>query len=175
MGVLEYDHNNGISISGGFVYRGSAMPEVYGKYIFGDLALIPAPVRINGRIFYADLQLGTMNVFTLPQFGSQILPAGQTVHGFGQDGSGELYAMATDSPPNGNGGVVYKLASVRLTAKLTGNAIDLSRPVAAGHLQAKTNGIAGAWGDVPNSTGTNRVIVPIDPANGSVFYRLAVP
>jgi glucose/arabinose dehydrogenase len=30
-GILEYDHNNGISITGGFVYRGSAMPELYGK------------------------------------------------------------------------------------------------------------------------------------------------
>jgi len=45
------------------------------------------------------------------------------VHGFGQDASGELYAMATDTPPNGNGGVVYKLASVRLTARRVGNAI----------------------------------------------------
>ena len=70
LGVLEYDHNNGISITGGFVYRGSAVPELYGKYIFGDLALIPSPTRINGRIFYADLQAGTLNVFTLPQFNS---------------------------------------------------------------------------------------------------------
>ena len=43
MGILEYDHNNGISITGGFVYRGTAMPELYGKYIFGDLALIATP------------------------------------------------------------------------------------------------------------------------------------
>src|SRR5262249_30325594 len=107
-GILEYDHNNGISITGGFVYPRDAMPALFGKYIFGDLALVPSPVRINGRIFFADLQLGTLNVFTLPQFGSEILPNGQTVHGFGQDASGELYAMATDTPPNGNGGVVYK-------------------------------------------------------------------
>ena len=45
MGTLEYDHNEGISITGGFVYRGTAIPELYGKYIFGDLALIAAPVR----------------------------------------------------------------------------------------------------------------------------------
>ncbi len=178
-GILEYDHNNGISITGGFVYRGSAMPELYGKYIFGDLALIPSPVRINGRLFYADVQTGEMHVFTLPQFGSEILPNDQTVHGFGQDANGELYAMATDTPPNGNGGVVYKLASVRLIARMSGKSLDLSWPVAGGRLQAQANG-AGAgittnWLDVPGSGATNHVVIPIDPANGSAFYRLVIP
>src|ERR1044071_1779198 len=177
MGILEYDHNNGIAITGGFVYRGAAMPELYGKYIFGDLALIPAPVRINGRIFYADLQTGEMHVFTLPQFGSEILPNDQTVHGFGQDANGELYAMATSTPPNGNGGVVYKLASVRLTFQVTGNELDLSWPIAGAQLQVQSNdagvGITTNWFDVPGSTATNHVTVPIDTSQGSAFYRLA--
>ncbi len=155
------------------------MPELYGKYIFGDLALVASPVRINGRIFYADLQLGTMNVFTLPQLGSEILPNGQTVHGFGQDADGELYALVTNTSANGNGGVVYKLMSIRLTAQVAGNALDLSWPVAGGRLQVQSNspgvGMTSNWVDVPNSTTTNRVVVPIDPANGSVFYRLAWP
>ncbi|MDB6059819.1 MAG: Glucose/sorbosone dehydrogenase-like protein [Verrucomicrobiales bacterium] len=176
LGILEYDHNNGISITGGFVYRGTDMPELYGKYIFGDLALIPSPTRINGRIFYADLQLGTINVFTLPQFGSEILPNGQTVHGFGQDANGELYAMATSTAPNGSGGVVYKLASVRLTAKLLGNTLDLSWPVAGGRLQSQTNNVdPTSWITVANSSNTNHVVVPIDAASGDVFYRLIVP
>ncbi|HZQ46773.1 MAG TPA: PQQ-dependent sugar dehydrogenase, partial [Verrucomicrobiae bacterium] len=175
MGILEYDHNNGISITGGFVYRGSGMPELYGKYIFGDLALIASPVRMNGRLFYADLQQGTINVFTLPQFGSEILPAGQTVHGFARDASGELYAMATSTPPNGTGGVVYKLASLRLTIGLSGNNLDISWPVAGGRLQSQTNGLGTNWVTVPNSTTTNHVVVPVNPASSRVFYRLAVP
>jgi glucose/arabinose dehydrogenase len=179
MGILEYDHNNGISITGGFVYRGTAMPELYGKYIFGDLALIPRPVRINGRLFYADLQTGQMNVFTLPQFGSEILPNGQTVHGFGQDTTGELYAMATDTPPNGNGGIVYKLLSFRLAGRVSGNQLDLSWPIAGVRLQAQTSGpgigVSTNWSDVPGSTGTNQVLVPLDPVNGAAFYRLASP
>jgi glucose/arabinose dehydrogenase len=176
MGILEYDHNNGISITGGFVYRGAAMPELYGKYIFGDLALIPAPVRINGRLFYADLQTGQINVFTLPQFGSEILPNGQTVHGFGQDADGELYALATSTPANGDGGVVYKLFSVRLLATRSGNQVELSWPVVGAHLQAQANtpgaGISTNWHDVPGSTATNHVVIPISPGNGSAFYRL---
>jgi hypothetical protein len=173
--ILEYDHNNGISISGGFVYRGTAMPDLYGKYIFGDLALIPAPVRVNGRIFYADLQQATMNVFTLPQFGSEILPSGQTVHGFGQDGNGELYAMATSTPANGNGGVVYKLLlAEQLVFERSGNTLDLSWPVAGWSLQTR-NDLTAAWVDVPNSTATNHVVVQIDPSNTNAFYRLAHP
>ena len=179
LGILEYDHNNGISITGGFVYRGRAMPELYGKYIFGDLALIPAPVRVNGRLFYADLQTGEMHVFTLPQFGSEILPNNETVHGFGQDGNGELYAMTTDTPPNGNGGVVYKLSSFRLVFQLSSNQLDLSWPVAGARLQEQANpagiGITTNWFDVPGSEATNHVVVPIAQANGSAFYRLAFP
>lgn len=44
--VALYSHWDGDGISSGFVYRGSLMPGLYGKYIFGDIA--------NGRVFYAD-------------------------------------------------------------------------------------------------------------------------
>jgi hypothetical protein len=114
-GTLQYDHDDGISITGGFVYRGSAIPELFGKYVFGDLALVPsmggAP-RIDGRLFYADLTTGIINEFQLPEFANGKLPNGLTVHGFGQDGSGELYAMVTNTPANGTGGIVYKFVPV---------------------------------------------------------------
>jgi quinoprotein glucose dehydrogenase len=34
--VFEYGHDEGTSVSGGIVYRGSKYPELYGHYIFGD-------------------------------------------------------------------------------------------------------------------------------------------
>jgi glucose/arabinose dehydrogenase len=176
-GTLEYDHNEGISITGGFVYRGAGIPELYGKYIFGDLALRTAPVRADGRLFYADLQAGTINALPLPQFGgSAILPNGLTVHGFGQDADGEIYALVTNTSANGTGGIVYKLLpAVRLTIQLSGNTLDISWPQAGGRLQVQTNGLSTTWFTVPNSTTTNHVVVPIDPANSTVFYRLALP
>jgi len=109
---LEYDHQDGISITGGFVYRGTGIPELYGKYVFGDLALHGTPTRIDGRLFYADLQQATIKEFLLPQFSGGVLPNSLTVHGFGQDANGELYAMVTNTAPNGTGGIVYKLIAV---------------------------------------------------------------
>ncbi|MFO1512197.1 MAG: PQQ-dependent sugar dehydrogenase [Verrucomicrobiota bacterium] len=180
LGTLEYDHNEGISITGGFVYRGTAIPELYGKYIFGDLALKTAPVRADGRIFYADLQTGLIKAFPLFQFGgSAVLPNGLTVHGFGQDEDGELYALVTNTSANGTGGIVYKLAPLRLSIQVAGNTLDISWPAAGGRLQTQTNstsvGLGTTWVDVPGSAATNHVVVPIDSAAGSVFYRLALP
>ena len=180
LATLEYDHNEGISITGGFVYRGTAIPELYGKYIFGDLALKTAPVRADGRIFYADLQTGEIKAFPLAQFGgSAILPNGLTVHGFGQDADGEIYALVTNTSANGTGGIVYKLAALRLAFQRNGNQLEISWPTIAGHLEAQTNsvsvGLGANWVTVPGSAATNRVVVPLNASNGSVFYRLAVP
>ena len=112
LGTLEYDHQDGISITGGFVYRGTAIPELVGKYVFGDLALRSAPTRADGRLFYADLEDGTLHEFLLPEFANGVLPNGLTVHGFGEDGSGELYALVTNTPANGTGGIVYQLTAI---------------------------------------------------------------
>jgi glucose/arabinose dehydrogenase len=112
LGTLEYDHTQGISITGGFVYRGTDIPELYGKYIFGDLALRGSPTRADGRLFYADLVTGEIKEFLLPQFAGGQLPNGLTVHGFGEDASGEIYALVTNTPANGTGGIVYMLSAV---------------------------------------------------------------
>ena len=34
--VTEYPHGQGNSITGGLVYRGSVIPELEGRYVFGD-------------------------------------------------------------------------------------------------------------------------------------------
>lgn len=112
LGTLEYDHGDGISITGGFVYRGQAIPQLDGKYVFGDLALRNAPPRVDGRLFYADLVTGVINEFQLPDYADGRLPNGLTVHGFGEDAAGELYALVTNTPANGSGGMVLQITAV---------------------------------------------------------------
>lgn len=49
--VIQYPHSAalgyGDAIAGGFVYRGSRVPQLQGKYVFGDIT--------TGQLFYADL------------------------------------------------------------------------------------------------------------------------
>jgi hypothetical protein len=63
----------------------------------------------------------------------------------------------------------------------TPNALDLSWPLdhTGWTLQAQTNssdvGLGTNWVPVGGSASTNHVVVTIDPANGTVFYRLVYP
>jgi hypothetical protein len=97
------------------------------------------------------------------------------VHGFAQDANGELYALATNTSANGNGGVVYKLVSVRLSFQVSGNQEDLSWPIPGGHLQSQTNSLGTNWVTVPGSDTTNNIVVPIDPANAPSFTAWPSP
>src|SRR5206468_11107784 len=57
------------------------------------------------------------------------LPNGLTVHGFGEDGNGELYALVTNTPANGTGGIVYRLGpAVKVAFDLKPESIKLNSP-----------------------------------------------
>ena len=63
----------------------------------------------------------------------------------------------------------------------SGSSVNLSWPQdhTGWRLQAQTNsvsvGLQTNWFDVPGSTTTNHTIIPINPANGSVFFRMIFP
>jgi glucose/arabinose dehydrogenase len=86
--IGEYTHDDGIATIGGFVYRGSLVPALEGKYVFGDLE--PS----TGRLFYMDTTTGAINEFT---YDGAVTPT-SNLYGFGQDQNGELYALFS----NGN-------------------------------------------------------------------------
>ena len=46
--VVQYGHTpkGGNAVAGGFVYRGAAVPELRGKYVFGDIS--------TGHVWYAE-------------------------------------------------------------------------------------------------------------------------
>jgi glucose/arabinose dehydrogenase len=106
--IAEYDHDEGISIIGGFVYRGALLPELQGKYVFGDFSTsFSTPA---GRLFYLDLATGEIRALIL---GKDDHPLGLFVKGMGQDQNGEIYVLGSSTlGPTGTTGVVLQLVPV---------------------------------------------------------------
>lgn len=95
--IAQYDHDEGTAIIGGFVYRGSAIPSLSGRYIFGEWA---QTFSQDGRLFYLD---GSNTVLEFGLAGQSSV--GLFVQGFGQGPDGEVYLLAnTTGVPFPDGG-----------------------------------------------------------------------
>jgi len=121
--IAEYDHDEGVSIIGGFVYRGSNLPGLTGRYIFADWSR--EFFGNNGRLFHL-VAAGQMREFNLQN------PIDMSPLGFGQDSDGEIYLMVNSTgTPSGGTGVVYRLdpapsAACAVTNGTGVNAVDYS-------------------------------------------------
>jgi len=90
--VLDYDHTQGCSITGGYVYRGSQLPILTGQYFYGDFC------RGWVRSFrYVNNSVVDQHDY-LTQFGNQ-----GHITSFGEDLRGELYIVY-------NEGFIYRIA-----------------------------------------------------------------
>ncbi len=87
--ILEYGHDGGkCSVTGGYVYRGSAIPDLYGTYLYADYC--------SGE-FFGALPAGGGT------FSSESLPLSvDNPTTFGEDSAGELYVGT-------GGGFVYRI------------------------------------------------------------------
>jgi glucose/arabinose dehydrogenase len=114
--VAQYDHDEGISITGGFVYRGTEIPELLGRCVFGDFSRGFAPAA--GRLFAADLDSGLIHELVI---GADDRALGLYIKGFGEDMEGNLYVLAgPDFGPFGTGGVVLRIVD-RCRQRLPGD------------------------------------------------------
>ncbi|MDP2300192.1 MAG: PQQ-dependent sugar dehydrogenase, partial [Actinomycetota bacterium] len=77
--IVEYDRDAGKSVTGGYVYRGTAIPGLAGTYLYGDF--------VDGRIWaLVRTEDGTVENRLLAQTHFQI-------SSFGEDDMGELYVV----------------------------------------------------------------------------------
>jgi glucose/arabinose dehydrogenase len=76
--ILEYSHADGCSVTGGYRYRGTEMPEHFGKYFYGDFC--------SGRIWG-----GVENVETGAWTVTELLDSDLSISTFAEDEQGELY------------------------------------------------------------------------------------
>ncbi len=147
--VWEYSHDLGISITGGYVYRGPSAPALSGRYVFADF--------------------GTGRIWALAWDGSQarveeIMNTNLAIASFGVDARHELYALAFDGriyrfteefqgtmpDPPGNLQAVAGDSQVMLTWDAPGN--DGGAAIAGYAYRYKATGEAfGAYAAIPES------------------------
>lgn len=115
--VLAYPHSKeqgeaagyGISVTGGHVYRGKALPGLTGVYLFADWAQSWAGKKYG---LYAGVmdkpETWTMQI--VPGAKTPAGPISRMVVGFGQDHDGEVYVLTnTGKGPSGKNGEIWKI------------------------------------------------------------------
>ncbi|MBL6952419.1 MAG: PQQ-dependent sugar dehydrogenase [Alphaproteobacteria bacterium] len=89
---------------GGFVYRGKALPGLYGKFVFGDFS---AKVMLpTGQLFVAT----PTTVWRAPWSLAKLKQLDVRIHSLGEDADGELYVLTTaQGIPVGQSGKLWKI------------------------------------------------------------------
>jgi hypothetical protein len=90
--VLDYGHGPACSVTGGYVYRGSAIPALQGHYLYGDYCAgwVRSFRWVNGQ--------------AVDQTDRPELSPGFGITSFGEDGAGELYIVIQS-------GTVFRIAA----------------------------------------------------------------
>ncbi len=81
--VVDYPHRKGISVTGGYVYRGKAQPGLEGVYVYADYG--------SGRIWGLTYDYENEKLLRHELMGHF---SSATISSFGEDAQGELYACA---------------------------------------------------------------------------------
>lgn len=90
--IAEYGHDQGCSVTGGYVYRGQAFPQLVGTYLFADYC--------SGRIW--SLTEAPDGSFVM----TELLDTDVQISSFGEDETGELYVTGF------NDGVLYQVTAI---------------------------------------------------------------
>ena len=84
--VVEYGRDDGCSITGGYVYRGSRLPGLYGRYIFGDYC--------SGKVWAFSRQSGDNNGRN--DLLDELMDTSHKISSFGEDPNGEVYLISLE-------------------------------------------------------------------------------
>jgi glucose/arabinose dehydrogenase len=86
--VVDFDHSLGCSITGGYVYRGSSIPDLQGTYLYGDYC--------SGRIWGLKMD---NNQWVVNEFLDTVL----RISSFGEDEVGNVYVADLST------GIIYRI------------------------------------------------------------------
>jgi hypothetical protein len=128
--VYEYSRAVGASVTGGYVYRGAALPSLQGRYVYGDC--------IAGRIWALPLTIdpetGDASAGAPADLTADLGGPFECITSFNRDRAGELYFVDIDFG-NDFSGRVFRIVDggalppappINLSATVTGQALALT-------------------------------------------------
>ncbi|MGH9967376.1 MAG: PQQ-dependent sugar dehydrogenase [Pyrinomonadaceae bacterium] len=126
--VVEYNHNFGCSVTGGYVYRGATFPRMQGLFFYGDFC--------SGRIWGLRQETGVWQA-------TELLDTTIGISTFGEDEQGNLYVAdynsgtifnvadnaptPTPTPTPQASTVQFSAAQFQVTEDCTGVAVNVAR------------------------------------------------
>lgn len=166
--VTDYPRTLGFSVTGGYVYRGTAVPELVGKYVFADYGsarfwtVTPDATGTNGTRteITAEVRSGS--------------PSFNEISSFGEDAEGELYVCDL-------GGQLYKFVPEGAAppsisgVEVEGNEFVIQFDAAAGQsytVESRSPLTGGTWANeqlIPSAS-TNRTISVTNTLTGTERY-----
>jgi hypothetical protein len=169
--VYDYGRSLGVSVTGGYVYRGAKIPALQGTYIFGDYQ--------SARLW--SFNLSGSGVANLQERTAELNPGSpkpiRSISSFGEDATGELYICDYAD------GEIFKIVSavsalVISQATVVGEEIRFSFEAEAGQtytVESRDSLFDGSWQTVSTfpagaTATTLQVANPITP--GQRFYRV---
>ncbi|XP_053329117.1 HHIP-like protein 1 [Spea bombifrons] len=109
--IFAYPHSVGRSVTGGYIYRGCQMPNLNGRYIFGDFMsgrLMSLKEEAEERQWhYTEICMGQAITCNFPKLINSYFPY---IISFAEDEAGEMYFLSTRTPSAAvPAGVLYKI------------------------------------------------------------------
>ena len=177
-GTLSPGNGVGTLTVGGLTLSGTTLMEINKSLSpSNDLVTSTAPVTYGGTLIVTNLgpNISLGDHFTLfnpvgsGSFAATVLP---TLHG----GLGWVNNVTVDGSISVT--QAFNPHPTNITFQASGGNLTLNWPAdhTGWQLQAQTNGLNHTnWFNVSGSTSVNQLIMPINPANAEVFYRLVLP
>jgi glucose/arabinose dehydrogenase len=177
--VFDYSHALGVSVTGGYVYRGNGVPEFRSKYIFADYG--------SGRFWTTTLQSVDTNGTTV-EISAEINPilTGTTrrvdqISSFGEDDQGEIYVCDRGSETAATGAIYRIVSDTPAAPQVTdvqregGDLIFSFQAAASKSFVIEASSLLGqgsSWNDVMTvaSATTNRTVSVTNAVTGEARY-----
>ncbi|MEI6393004.1 MAG: autotransporter-associated beta strand repeat-containing protein [Verrucomicrobiota bacterium] len=164
-GTIELKLNkSGDTLANDKIQVPASYQVTYGGTLKLDLTGDPLAATDSFKLFDAPTYSGAFITITPPTPGTGLA---WNINTLTTDGTLRIDVSIPTNPTN-----------ITFTVVAGGTQMELAWPeiYTGWTLQGQTNapsvGLTTNWFDVPDSAATNRVFLPIDPVNGSVFYRL---